>query len=127
MRKQSEEAKILDDFAHDWEERVGSKYFINWGKEVKFAQDLIAMSLTPDEYTARKKAYFAEARWWEYGKWGFATFVNNINKLVTLQPKKVIHIKARVIMIACAECGAEHKATEVCPKCEPISTPWSNL
>jgi hypothetical protein len=122
-RKQTPQQLILMDFASDWEARVGSKYFIDWGKDGKWANTLIEMGLNPDEYTARKRAFFADEKWWEFGRWGFAVFVNNINKFVTIQKKQ--QTKGRVQMILCMECGNDIDASKACPHCKPVASPWS--
>jgi hypothetical protein len=117
--KQTAQQQILEDFAKDWESRVGSKYYINWAKDSKFANQLIEMSLTPDEYTSRKKMFFSQDRWWEFGRWGFATFVNNINSFVTLTKKKTFESTTE-----CLYCKKQipksqlynHQTEGVCPE-----------
>ena len=124
IKRQTEETRILIDFAMTWEDQVGREYYIDWGKEKKFATRLLAMDLDPDEYVARKKAFFEDGRWWEYGRWGFATFVNNINKCV---PKPGIKRKR---FRECEYCHEEmpendyytkHLTEGGCPKYRPAS------
>jgi|GEM_PF-4645210 len=119
--------QILEDFARTFEEETGEKYFINWGRETKSANALIEMNISPDEYVARKKAYFADTRWKEYGGWGFSTFVNNINKLVPFRKTKTsVHQKRdaprRKMEILCAECKRPHDSEALCPTCYPEIT-----
>jgi ribosomal protein L32 len=126
MKKLTAQQQVLEDFKSSWEKRTGQQYFINWGKEVKFANTLIDMGLTPDEYTARKQAFFADDKWWTYGGWGFATFVNNINKLVTIQRTQTKPTNSHIQMIACSDCGTEHPSNKQCPNCGQTETPWTS-
>ena len=122
MKKKTEQAKILEDFAATWEQHTGRQYFINWGKEVPFANTLIEMSLTPDEYQARKAAFFADKSWWEYGKWDFAVFVKHINKCIPQTVKrKTETAPSKGLKIACTDCGTSHGIFDQCPKCHALT------
>lgn len=116
-REGTRQQRILEDFAATWEKHTGSQYLINWGKDVKFVNALIEMSITPDEYQARKAAFFADRKWWEFGKWDFAVFVKHINKCVPQTSSKRAPTEARPMMIRCAEHSVEHDAYQQCPKC----------
>ena len=129
LKKPTAQQQILEDFACEWEQHTGRRYLINWPKEVKFANILIEMSIPPDEYMERKRIFFSDKKWWEYGQWGFATFVNNINKCVP-QPR-VRPVRAREsqaisrtidsMEIVCVEHKVRHNVFQVCPACQEES------
>lgn len=116
MKKKTQQAIVLEDFAATWKQHTGREYFINWPKEVPFANTLIEMSLTPDEYQARKAMFFSDKKWWEFGRWDFAVFVKHINKCipVTVKPQEK---KSKPMTLTCAEHKIEHGAFEQCPRC----------
>ena len=120
-RAESVQQRILLDFAATWEQHVGRQYLIQWGKDFKWVNALIEMRITPDEYVARKNVFFADRKWWEFGKWDFAVFVKHINKMVVQASPARTGRALEDMMDTCVEHGIEHRMMEQCPECHKES------
>ena len=122
-RKPSHQEIILKDFKFSWDkEHAPEEYFIQWGRDMKAATELIEMDIPPDTYQERKMAYLRSPKWWEMCRHSFGAFVHNFNQFVpdkrrreTSQP-----IIRRELRVFCSECDTEHNAYELCPKCYPV-------
>ena len=122
-RKLTPQQQIIEDFAATWKQRVGRDYFINWPKEVKAANVLIDINMPPDEYVARKNAFFADRKWWEFGHWDFAVFVKHINKMVVQASPAKSGRALEDMMDTCTEHNIEHRMMEQCPECQRRARP----
>lgn len=94
-RKVSEVQRCILEWATTWEEEFGNKYIVDWGKDMSWMSKLIEMNVSPDEYIARRKIYFAtrnvaerNGNWWDLCRCSLAGFVNNINKFVSPLQRK---------------------------------------
>jgi hypothetical protein len=117
MKKLTAQQQIIEDFAKTWKERTGHEYFINWPKEVKACNILIAMNMAPDDYVERKNFFFSDRKWWEFGKWDFAVFVKHINKLIpeARGPRNGSALESQ--QITCQLHGIKHGLMQQCPEC----------
>ena len=108
MKKRTPIQQILEDWAMAWEEEFGRKYLIEWGKDGQWANKLIEMCMSPDEYAERRGIYF-ESEWYrEHARCSFAAFVNNINKFVPLKKRR------NGEQPFCSKCFTNHLPSKSC-------------
>ena len=124
MRRDNEPFELCRIFKILYETEFNDKYII-CPRDLRAAKELYALNgdLQRSEIVEPAKRYLSDKFWTDRNHPAYGLFEHFMQYAIDRKPKpKGPKPPERTLVVVCSDCGSEHDAHQLCPKCYPELT-----